>query len=521
MSIEPIKQMKPFLCYNFEIITKILLRLQLSKNKKTLLIITDGIGHNESSKHNAFANAIKPTYDYLFKNVPFNFIKTSGLNVGLPEGQMGNSEVGHMTIGAGRVLHQDLVKINMSIKDKSINSNFTLNKIIQKSNTIHLIGLLSDGGVHSHIDHIITLALLISQKKSYVKLHVITDGRDVPPKSAIEYVNKIKHICNKFISIATVSGRYFAMDRDNNWDRIEKAHNEIVNGQNLKEQNVNDYIQNLYDKNITDEFITPASFNNYHGLNNNDGLIFCNYRSDRSRQISRSIVDKKFSNFFVQNKKLNAATMTQYDENFSLDTLFNKDMPKNTLSSVLEKENLTQYHIAETEKYAHVTFFFNGGTEKKLKNEYRVLIPSLNIKTYDLEPQMSANQITKEVINAMNKNTDFIVVNFANGDMVGHTGNYDASLKAVECVDTQIGLLIKKAKKNNYNLVLTSDHGNCEMMKDENENILTNHTTGDVYCFIMAQGITKVKQGALDNIAPTILKLMDIKIPDEMNHPII
>ncbi len=479
---------------------------------KVLLIITDGIGHNSSCDYNAFCQATKPTYDKLFDTVPHSLIKTYGEFVGLPKGQMGNSEVGHMSIGSGRILYQDLVKINMAIKNDTLKENKVLKTTLNKSNDTHIIGLLSDGGVHSHINHIIELAKISSSNNQKVFLHLITDGRDVSFNSAKQYINQIQNICNKNISIASVGGRYFGMDRDNNWDRVNKAFDVIKDASNKSLININDYIQEQYNQEIFDEFIEPACFDGYNGLNDNDCVIFANFRSDRARELS-TLMEKE--------SNVNTITMTQYSKDIKLPIMFPKTAPTDTLCEVIANKNLTQLHTAETEKYAHVTFFFNGGVEEPFQNEKRVLIPSPKVATYDLQPEMSAPEVSQSVQNGIEEQTDFIVVNFANGDMVGHTGNFDAGIKAVEAVDKELGIIIEKAKKNGYSIVLTSDHGNCEMMKDINGNKLTNHTVGDVYCFIIANGITKVNDGALNNIAPTVLKLMNIEIPNQMDNPLI
>ncbi len=503
--------------------TKIKVKIMTSK---TILIITDGIGHNNSCDFNAFCQAKKPTYDYLFKNIPNSLIKTSGLSVGLPEGQMGNSEVGHMTIGSGRVLYQDLVKINIAIQNDTLKDNEILQNTIKKSNNIHLLGLVSDGGVHSHINHIKEIAKIASQQNKKVFIHIITDGRDVAPDSAKQYIKQLIDICNDNIKIVTISGRFYTMDRDNRWDRVQRGYDVIVNGIHShsgewERGSILEYIDIQYKKDIFDEFIEPMSFNSYDGIEQNDGIIFCNFRSDRFREISNAIANKDFNKFETKKLNLNICTMTQYDKNLPLPILFPKEAPENTLGDVISNSNLSQFHTAETEKYAHVTFFFNGGIEDELRGEKRVLVPSPDVATYDLQPQMSAFQVGKEVLKAMDENEDFIVVNFANGDMVGHTGVLEAGIKAVECVDKQLGLIINKAKMQNYNVVITSDHGNCEKMKDENGKTLTNHTIGDVYCFVIATGVMKVKNGGLNNIAPTVLKLMNISIPKEMDEPLI
>ena len=490
-------------------------------SNKTLLIITDGIGHNSSCNFNAFCNAKKPTYDYLFKNVPYSLIHTYGEYVGLPDNQMGNSEVGHMTIGSGRVLYQDLVKIHLAIKNDTLKDNVIVKNTIEKSNNIHLIGLASDGGVHSHIDHIIALAKIAQNKNKKVWLHLITDGRDVAPDCAKIYIEKVINICNENIKIATIGGRYYAMDRDNRWDRVELAYNAIANATPKTKDNILDFIDNSYKNEIFDEFLIPTALDGYDGIKDGDGVIFCNFRSDRARELSSVFAKNDFKEFEKKTLNIQIASMTLYDKNIPIPVIFEKDNPTNTLAQVISDAGLTQLHTAETEKYAHVTFFFNGGVEEPFLNETRVLIPSPNVATYDLQPQMSAPKVAEAVKLAMKNQIDFIVVNFANGDMVGHTGVYEAAIKAVEAVDYELGLILEEAKNSNYNIVLTSDHGNCEMMRDENGNTLTNHTVGDVYCFVIAPNVKEVKTGSLNNIAPTVLKLMGLDIPKEMDEPLI
>ena len=491
------------------------------KHNKAILIITDGIGHNSSCDYNAFCKATKPTYDRLFDTVPYSLIKTYGEHVGLPDGQMGNSEVGHMSIGSGRILYQDLVKVNLAIKDDNLKDNVVLKKNIESSNNIHIIGLLSDGGVHSHINHLIALAKIGASNDKKVYMHLITDGRDVSPSSAKTYVKQIEDICDENIMIATIGGRYYAMDRDNNWDRVQKAYDVIVKAQNKLSTSVTKYIESQYENEIFDEFLEPVSFATYDGFKQNDGVIFANFRSDRARELSSAIAKDDFTEFNRVSEKVNVVTMTQYDKNLPLPVLFPKEIPQDTLCEVISKNGLSQLHTAETEKYAHVTFFFNGGLEEPFEGESRVLIPSPKVSTYDLQPQMSAPEVSLAVQDGIEAGTDFIVVNFANGDMVGHTGVFDAGIKAVEAVDKELGIIIDKARANGYSIVLTSDHGNCEMMKDKDGNTLTNHTVGDVYCFIIDDNVREVKEGALNNIAPTILKLMNIDIPDKMDNTLI
>ena len=490
--------------------------------KKTLLIITDGIGYKPKSKANAFEAANTPTYDYLFKNYPHTLISTHGLSVGLPEGQMGNSEVGHMTIGSGRVLYQDLVKISLALKDGSLEKNEALNWVLDKSKNIHIIGLMSDGGVHSHIEHILGLAKIAKKRGKRVWLHLITDGRDVSPTSAKEYLKQVQEICDDTIKIATIGGRYYTMDRDNRWDRVKKGYDAIVNANPKTNMSPLEYIEQSYKDGITDEFIIPTAFEPYNGMESQDGVIIANFRSDRVREITKALGDKDFNEFEKRDLDLNIVTMTEYDKTFNYPIMFPKEPPKNTLAEVISKAGLNQLHTAETEKYAHVTFFFNGGIEEPYLNESRVLIDSPKVATYDLKPEMSAPEVGEAVRNAMKQDYDFIVVNFANGDMVGHTGNFQAAIKAVEAVDKELGKILELSKEKGYNIVLTSDHGNCEEMIDENGNVLTNHTVGEVWAFVISPKVKKLKEGGgLNNIAPTVLELMELDIPKEMDESLI
>ena len=491
-------------------------------NKKTILIITDGIGCKPDSTCNAFKDATKPTYDALFETAPRALISTHGLSVGLPLGQMGNSEVGHMTIGSGRVLYQDLVKVSLALEEGSIESNVALNETLEKSERVHLIGLLSDGGVHSHIEHTIGLAKLAKARAKQVFLHLITDGRDVSPTSAKTYIEQIENICDEQISIATIGGRFYTMDRDNRWERVEKGYRAIVEASPSTTLSAMAYVDESYDKNELDEFLEPVALNGYKGLQEGDVVLVSNFRSDRVREITAALGDKNFNAFDRAYTPLHIATMTQYDASFEYPILFPKEAPKNTLAEVISDAKLRQLHTAETEKYAHVTFFLNGGIEVPYIGESRVLIPSPDVKTYDMQPEMSAPQVGEAVCTAMDESYDFIVVNFANGDMVGHTGNYEAACVAVNAVDTQLGLIIAKAKSDGYNIILTSDHGNCEEMRDVNGDVLTNHTVGEVWCFVLADGVNKVKEGCgLNNVAPTVLKLMGLNVPDEMDEALI
>ncbi len=490
-------------------------------NKKTVLVITDGIGYSPKHTFNAFHAARKPTYDHLFATVPHSLIDTFGLSVGLPEGQMGNSEVGHMSIGSGRVLYQDLVKISLALEDGSFERNEIFASLLKTSNRLHLIALLSDGGVHSHIDHLIGVSEIAVDEGKEVWLHLISDGRDVSPTSAIHFLNTIKAHGRSNIKIGSLGGRFYAMDRDNRWDRVQKGYVAIVCAQPKSDQSVADYIENSYAKGEKDEFILPSAFNGYEGFQEGDAVLTLNFRSDRMRELVAALGDSQFQGFERRFIPTHLATITQYDKNFPYPVLFPKDAPVNTLSEVISRVGKRQLHTAETEKYAHVTFFFNGGIEEPYENETRVMIPSPQVKTYDMQPQMSAPQVGDVVVKAIDEGIDFIVVNFANGDMVGHTGNFEAATKAVEAVDEQLGRIVEAAQQNNYALVITSDHGNCEEMRDDAGNVLTNHTVGKVWCFVMADGVEHVHTGALNNIAPTVLQLMGLEIPSEMDLPLI
>lgn len=490
-------------------------------SKKAILVITDGIGYSAKTEYNAFYNAEKPTYDKLFKEVPHSLIDTFGLSVGLPEGQMGNSEVGHMTIGSGRILYQDLVKISLALSEGTMAQTPELQNLFATSKRLHLIGLMSDGGVHSHIDHIIGVAEIAKKEGKKVFLHLITDGRDVSPTSAQKYLKQLAPHLDENISIATIGGRFYTMDRDNRWERVQRGYDAIVKATPKTDFDPAGYIGHSYSLGETDEFIEPTAFNGYEGMQEGDSVLVMNFRSDRVREITTAIGNKEFNHFEQKDINVHLATITEYDKSFTYPVLFKKEAPKNTLAEVISNKGLRQLHTAETEKYAHVTFFLNGGIDEPYTNETRVLIPSPQVKTYDMKPDMSAHEVGDAVLKAMDEEYDFIVVNFANGDMVGHTGDFEAAKTAVHAVDTELGRIVARAKEDDYALVLTSDHGNCEEMKDDAGNTLTNHTVGKVWCFIMADGVEKVQAGGLNNIAPTVLKLMNIEIPQEMDHSLV
>ena len=487
--------------------------------QKCILVITDGIGYNKSPKFNAFEAAQKPNYEKFFKQIPNSLLKTSGLAVGLPEGQMGNSEVGHMCIGSGRIIYQNLVKINRAIKDKSLENHPQLNHLLKKCKKIHIIGLYSDGGVHSSHTHFDALLEICKNKGNEIYAHAITDGRDVSPKTGLKFIQNLEQLCEKKgVHLASVCGRFYAMDRDKRWDRVEEYYKCLL-AQVPKVSNFSSYIENSYKKNTTDEFIKGVVSNDFKGLSEEDGLIFVNFRNDRMRELIEVLNSKDFKEFKREKIFQNLLTMCVYDEKFKIPVLFEKEKIENTLAEVISKAGLSQLHTAETEKYAHVTFFFNGGKEELLENETRVLIPSPKVKTYDEKPQMSAYEVLSEVKKGIEKGEDFIVVNFANGDMVGHTGNFNASIKAVETVDSCLGELVAYARKFQYAFIITSDHGNCEAMQDENGNLLTNHTNFDVFVFVEALGVKKIKENqGLSNIAASVLKILGLEIPKEMNE---
>ena len=458
----------------------------------------------------------------LWENYPHTQLNASGQAVGLPKGQMGNSEVGHMNIGAGRIVYQPLELINKSIEDKEFYQNEELLKVIEhaKNNNskLHLMGLISDGGVHSHINHLMaTLDLCKQQGINNLYLHLFTDGRDVLPTSAYTYISKVEEKLESLGigSIATVGGRYYAMDRDDNYDRLKKAYDAIVYSKGNKETSIKDFIEDSYKNNITDEFFIPTVFDENGNIEDNDGVIVFNYRKDRLREILTALTNLEFNSMEVEKfKNLKVVTMMPVVESVKAANAFSDPTLVNILGEYLEKQGKTQLRIAETEKYAHVTFFFDGGKETEYKNEKKILIPSPKVATYDLKPEMSAYEVNEKLLNEF-ENYDVIILNFANGDMVGHTGVLDAAIKAVESVDECLGKIYNKIQELNGVLIVTADHGNCEEMLDENDNVLTAHTTNPVPLIITKKELSLVP-GNLSDIAPTILELMNIEKPAEM-----
>ncbi len=489
-------------------------------------MILDGWGLGKDPKVSAIDKAKTPYIDSLYKNYPSAKLTTFGESVGLPKGQMGNSEVGHINLGAGRIVHQELAKINVAIEKNTFQNQQNLKnslKTVQKTNKkLHFIGLLSDGGVHSHINHLEGLLDICEKMKiSNMCIHVFTDGRDVDPKSGIDFIirlnNKIKSSGAK---IATVIGRYFAMDRDNRWERIKKSYDLLTKGTGKKSNNIKNSINESYKNGISDEFIEPIVITDDNGnpnglIEEEDHVIFFNFRTDRGRQLTRALTQEDFPDLEMKKLKLNFLTMTNYDKSFKdVNVIYNSENLKDTLGEILENNNKTQIRIAETEKYPHVTFFFNGGREKPFKNENRILCPSPKVATYDLKPEMSAIEVKDSIIKEIKKsNTDFICLNFANPDMVGHTGNISAAIKACEVIDTCSEEIIKNAMENNYSIIVIADHGNCDIMKNQDGSPNTAHTTNMVPIIVVDKQINKVFDGILGDIAPTILDLMNIKKP--------
>ena len=506
----------------------------MEPKKTTMLMILDGLGLNEQEEGNAVKLSNTPNLDLLMKKYPNTKIKPSGLAVGLPEGQMGNSEVGHTNIGAGRIVYQELTRITKSIEDGDFFTNEEFINAIENckkhNSKLHILGLLSDGGVHSHNRHLYGL-LEMAKRRDFenVYVHCFLDGRDTPPASAENYILELQEkMKEKGIGkIASISGRFYSMDRDKRWERVKKAYDALVNGIGSKYANVINAIENSYQKEVFDEFVEPTVITSADGetpiatIEENDSIIFFNFRPDRAREITRTIVDKNFNEF--ETKKINTyfVCFTSYDETMpNVHIAFKKEQIKNTLGEVLSNNGLTQLRIAETEKYAHVTFFFNGGEEKQYKGEDRILVPSPKVETYDLKPEMSAYEVTDKVVEAiLSQKYDCIILNYANPDMVGHTGSLEAAIKAVEAVDECIGKVVKAINEKEGNLIITADHGNCEQMIDYSTGEPhTAHTTNLVPLILVSnkQNIKLKAEGKLADLAPTILDLMNIDKPKEM-----
>ncbi len=495
-------------------------------SKRVMLIIMDGWGLGKIPKSDAKQHANIPFVSSLYSKYPNTTLVACGEEVGLPEGQMGNSEVGHLNLGAGRIVYQELQRINVAVKT----GEFAKNKILlnaityakQNNKPLHLIGLVSDGGVHSHLNHLKALTTLcVAQNFTNVCIHAFTDGRDTDPKSGLAYLTDLqKHLDNTTGKIVSITGRYYAMDRDKRWERVKLAYDGLVNGIGEQSNSIFDSIETSYQNNVTDEFIKPIiNTSNYQPIKNDDAVICFNFRTDRCREITDVLTQHDFVEFGMHKLNLHYTTLTQYDQTFkNVHVVFENDDLKNTLGEVLEQQGKTQIRIAETEKYPHVSFFFSGGRETPFVGEKRLMIPSPKVATYDLQPEMSAIELTTTIVNEINNNpTDFICLNFANADMVGHTGVWSAVVKAVETVDSCVEKVVTAALANNYTIFLTADHGNSDYMINEDGSPNTAHTLNLVPLFVLdAQWKGTIKQGKLGDIAPTILTMMGLPIPKEM-----
>jgi 2,3-bisphosphoglycerate-independent phosphoglycerate mutase len=500
-------------------------------NKKVILMILDGWGKSPDPKVSAIDNANVPFINSLYKNYPNAQLRTDGLNVGLPEGQMGNSEVGHMNLGAGRIVYQDLAKINLAVQNKTMNAEKVLLDAFQyakdKNVNVHFLGLVSDGGVHSHTSH---LRGLIDATQDFglqkVFIHAFTDGRDVDPKSGAKYIKDLeKYISPTSVKLASIVGRYYAMDRDKRWERVKLAYELLVNGKGKHSHDSVADVMDSYHHRITDEFIEPIIMVDENDkpiatIQENDVVIFFNFRTDRGRQLTEALSQKDFHEENMHKMDLYYVTMTNYDETYeNVNVVYNKDNITETLGEVLEKNHKKQIRIAETEKYPHVTFFFSGGREEPFIGESRILKNSPKVATYDLKPEMSAFELTEALVPELEKgDVDFVCLNFANGDMVGHTGVMEAAIKACEAVDECVEKVITAALANNYTTIVIADHGNCETMINPDGSPNTAHTTNPVPIILVDKDLKHIKDGVLGDIAPTVLDLMGIEKPEVMNR---
>jgi 2,3-bisphosphoglycerate-independent phosphoglycerate mutase len=503
-------------------------------SKRTLLMILDGWGLGNGDKADIISNTPTPNVDKLMKEYPNNSLIASGMSVGLPEGQMGNSEVGHLNIGAGRIVYQDLVKINLAVEDGSIAKNTVLQNAFiyakKENKSVHFLGLLSDGGVHSmntHLHKLCDLTEVYNLDKVYI--HALTDGRDTDPQSAYSYVEELlNHIENSKVKIASLIGRYYTMDRDKRWERIKTGYDLMLNAIGEKSKNLLQTIKNSYKNGVTDEFIKPVIMVDDNDkpvatIKEGDVVICFNFRTDRLRQITTVLTQKNMPEYAMQTIPLHYVTMTRYDEAFKgVEVVYDKNNVNMTIGEVISLAGKKQIRIAETEKYAHVTYFFSGGREEKFDGEKRILIQSPKVATYDLKPEMSAYEVKDAIISELNqKETDFICLNFANGDMVGHTGIYDAIQKAVATVDRCVGEVVEVARANDYEVVIIADHGNADFAVNADGSPNTAHSLNPVPIIIVSDRYKSVKSGVLADVAPTILYMMDIEIPDVMTGKIL
>ncbi len=498
-------------------------------NKKVILMILDGWGKSPDPKVSAIDNAHTPFIDSLYTKYPNAQLRTDGLNVGLPEGQMGNSEVGHMNLGAGRIVYQDLAKLNLAVANKTMSQEKplmdALNYAKENNKSVHFLGLVSDGGVHSHTSHLrglIDVAQANGNQKMFV--HAFTDGRDVDPKSGMNYISDLEHyLQNTPAKLASIIGRYYAMDRDKRWERVKLAYNLLVNGIGTKSTNAYQSVVASYAANVTDEFIQPicmvdAMQEPIATIKEDDVVIFFNFRTDRGRELTEVLSQRDLHEFNMHKLNLYFVTMTNYDETYqNVHVIYDKDNVTETLGEVLEKANKKQIRIAETEKYPHVTFFFSGGREEPFAGETRILKNSPKVATYDLQPEMSAFELKDALIPELNKGeVDFVCLNFANGDMVGHTGVMAAAIKACEAVDVCVKEVVEAALANNYTTIIIADHGNCETMINPDGSPNTAHTTNPVPIILVDKDLKHIQNGVLGDIAPTILDLMGIEKPAVM-----
>lgn len=499
-------------------------------NKKVILTILDGWGIAPNKDVSAVDAAKTPFIDGLMKKYPTANLRTDGMNVGLPEGQMGNSEVGHMNLGAGRIVYQDLVKINLAIEKDTLKNQKPIKEAFEYAKThdkdVHFLGLVSDGGVHSHVNHLKGLVKAASDyglSKTFV--HAFTDGRDVDPRSGKGFIKDlIPYLKQHQSQLATVIGRYYAMDRDKRWGRVKEAYDLMVKAEGMKTDDVLEAISNNYDNGVTDEFIRPIVVCNDNqpvtSIKDGDVVIFFNFRTDRGRQLTMALSQQDFPDYDMKALDLKYYTMTRYDDTFKgIDVIYTKDNIKNTLGEVLEKHGKTQLRAAETEKYPHVTFFFSGGQEDTFEGEKRIMVNSPKVATYDLQPEMSAYELKdKLLVEIENQNADFMCINYANPDMVGHTGVFEAAVKACETVDKCMSEMVEAAQKQDYSLIIIADHGNSETMINPDGSPNTAHTTNPVPLILVDKDLKKIESGILGDIAPTVLKLMGIEQPEDMTQ---
>ena len=505
------------------------------EKKRAMLIIMDGWGQGQVPSADAIAHAKTPFVSSLYSKYPHSTLITCGEDVGLPEGQMGNSEVGHLNLGAGRIVYQELQRINVAVRTGELASNPVLQETLNYAKTndkaLHLIGLVSDGGVHSHINHLKALTQIAKEKGlSKVYIHAFTDGRDTDPKGGLGYfTDLLPHLAKTTGQIATITGRYYAMDRDKRWERVKLAYDAMVHGTGANATDVLAAVKASYEAGVTDEFIKPIVLTNAQGaplttIQDGDAVLCFNFRTDRCREITQVLTQQDFPDFGMRPLPLFYTTMTEYDKTYkNVHVIFENDNLVNTMGEVLEQNDRTQIRIAETEKYPHVSFFFSGGREKEFKGERRLIVASPKVATYDLQPEMSAFEVTDTIVPEIEKKSaDFICLNFANADMVGHTGIWEAAIKAVETVDTCVNKVVTAALANGYTVFLTADHGNADFMVNSDGSPNTAHTLNLVPYFIISNDFKgDVKPGKLGDVAPTILTLMGLPVPKEMTGDIL